>query len=316
VEAAALAYQAPFSKANVDFGPGSNEFEIEGRPSSRGELLPTVDDTVVEAGYFETIRQPLLLGRTFTEHDDEKSLPVGIINETMARHRWPAENPVGRRVTFDHGKHWITIAGVVGDTREYGLDRHPIDQLYLPLAQGNSAYNLVVRTAGDPARMMSLVRSAIHGLDPYIAIDLTNTIENLEYQSMASPRLMTILLGLFAGLAVLISASGIAAVMALAVRQRTHELGIRLALGAQRSGIVGMVVKQGLALAVAGTAIGMAGSIGLARLLTTMLYDTSPTDLVTFGAVSLLFLTVAAVACFIPARQVTSIDPLHALRQE
>jgi putative ABC transport system permease protein len=127
---------------------------------------------------------------------------------------------------------------------------------------------------------------------------------------------MTILLGLFAGLAVFISATGIAAVMALAVRQRTNELGIRMALGAQRSRIVTMVVKQGLGLALAGTAFGIAGAIALTRLLKTLLYDTSPTDLVTFCAVSLLFLTVAAVACFIPARQVTAIDPLLALRQE
>ena len=135
-------------------------------------------------------------------------------------------------------------------------------------------------------------------------------MDRLEYDSMASPRVMTLLLGIFAGLALLISSSGIAAVMALSVTQRAHELGIRMALGAERSAIVGMVVKQGLALAAVGTLIGIAGAALLARTLSTMLYDTNPTDVLTFLAVSLLFLTVAAVACFIPARHVTGIDPL------
>ena len=315
VEAAALISNAPFSKTNVTFGPGGDEFEIEGRPASKGEGA-TVDTTVVQEGYFETVRQPLRRGRTFTEHDNEQSPRVAVINDSMARHRWPAEDPVGRRVTFDHGETWLKIVGVVGDAHEYGLDRHVADEMYAPLAQGNFADSLVVRTAGDPGRMLSLVRAAIHDLDPYIAVDLLSTTESLQYESMASPRLMTILLGLFAGLAVLISATGIAAVMALAVRQRTNELGIRMALGAQRSRIVSMVVKQGLVLALAGTAFGIAGAIALTRLLKALLYDTSPTDLATFCAVSLLFLTVAAVACFIPARQVTAIDPLHALRRE
>ena len=316
VESAALISDAPFSKSNVTFGPGQNEFEIEGRPSSRGEG-PSVDAIVVQEGYFETVRQPLLRGRTFTERDNGETPLAGIINESMARRRWPTEDPVGRRITFDRGKSWFTIRGVVGDAREYGLDRRPQDELYVPLAQeARFANSLVIRTAGDPGRMVSLVRSAIHDVDPYTAVDQIGTIEALEYESMASPRVMTMLLGLFAGLALLISASGIAAVMALAVRQRTRELGIRLALGAQRWGMVSMVVKEGLALAMAGTAIGIAGAMVLARLLATMLYDTSPTDVVTFGAVSLLFLAVAAVACFIPARQVTAIDPLHALRQE
>ena len=141
-------------------------------------------------------------------------------------------------------------------------------------------------------------------------------MERLEYDSIASPRVMTLLMGIFAGLALLISSSGIAAVMALSVTQRAHELGIRMALGAERGAIIGMVVKQGLVLAFAGTLIGIAGAALLARMLSTMLYDTKPTDLLPFLAVSLLFLTVAAVARFVPARQVTGIDPLEALRQE
>jgi putative ABC transport system permease protein len=153
-------------------------------------------------------------------------------------------------------------------------------------------------------------------VDPQLAVDRVNTIERLQQDSVASPRVTTILLGLFAALALLISASGIAAVMALSVSQRTSELGIRMALGASRESIVLMVVRQGLALAVAGTVAGILGAFALTRLLAALLFATSPTDGLTFGAVSLLFLTVAAVACFIPARQVTAIDPVIALRQE
>jgi putative ABC transport system permease protein len=316
IESAALVANAPFSKRNIVNGPGSQVFQIEGHPESRGQAGPTVDTTVVDAGYFETVRQPLLRGRSLTEHDTVGVLPVAVINEALARHRWPQEDPIGKRISFD-GKLWLTIVGIAGNTREYGLDHETFDEVYIPLRQGFGFANTVVaRTSANPNRMMPAVRAALHDLNPYIAVDLLDTVEHLEQDSMASPRLMTILLALFAGLAVLISASGIAAVMALAVRQRTHELGIRMALGARRQSIVGMVVKQGLTLAVVGTVLGAAGAVALARLLTTLLFDTSPTDAVTFSAVSLLFLAVAAGACFIPARQVTAIDPLEALRRE
>ena len=271
---------------------------------------------VVSPDYFDTIRQPLVKGRAFTDHDDDKAPGVAIINQALARHRWPNEDPIGQRIRFERGDQWLQIVGIVGDVKEYGLDRAIADQVYVPLKAAGFANRLVVRTSLDPTAVAPLLRAAFHDIDPHIAVDQVETMERLEYDSMASPRVMTILLGIFAGLALLISSSGIAAVMALSVTQRAHELGIRMALGAERSAIVGMVVKQGLALAVVGTLIGIAGAALLARTLSTMLYDTRPTDVLTFLAVSLLFLTVAGVACFIPARQVTAIDPLTALRQE
>ena len=161
-----------------------------------------------------------------------------------------------------------------------------------------------------------LVRAVIHDLDPLIAVDRIDSIEHMKYESVGSPRVTTILLSLFAGLAMLISACGIAAVMALSVSQRRSELGLRMALGASGAGLVGMVVRQGLVLAVAGTAIGIAGAAVLSRWLSSLLYATSPTDLATFVGVAALFLSVAAIASFVPARQVTAIDPLAALRQE
>ncbi len=316
VQSVATATGFPFNPAGVAQGPGSTFFEIEGRPVSKGEAAPQVDVTVISPDYFGTLRQPMIAGRDFTDHDDAKAVQVAIVNQTMVRHRWPAEDPVGKRISFDQGKTWVQIVGVVGDAKEYGLERAVHDEVYAPAAQNGFANNLVVRTAGDPMSVAAAIRAALHSVDPQLAIDRMNTIERFEHESMASPRVTAILLGLFAGLAVIISACGIAAVMALSVSQRTNELGIRMALGASRESIVYMVVRHGLALAIAGTAVGFAGAIALTRLLSSLLYDTSPTDVETFAAVSLLFLTIAAIASFVPARQVTSIDPLAALRQE
>jgi len=305
----------PFAPSGIIAGPGNQDFEIEGQPASKGAPLPTVDATVADSNYFQTVRQPLVKGRYFSPHDDENAPVVALINETMARHRWPNEDPIGKRITFDR-QHWITIAGVVGDTREYGLQHPTLDELYLPADQVGGASSLVVRTAVRPDALLQAVRTAVHDVDPLLAVDQVNTLARFEYDSLAPSRLMTILLALFAGLAVLISASGIAAVMALAVSQRTHELGVRLALGARQGSIVGMVVRQGLMLALCGTLIGVAIAAALARLLSTLLYATSPTDAPTYIAVGGVFLAVAALACYIPARQVATIDPLIALRQE
>lgn len=316
VQSVGVTANAPQSPGGVAAGPDSAEFEIEGRPISKGDLAPRVDVTPVSPNYFETIGQPLVSGRIFTEHEDQKQPFVAVINQTLARHRWPTEDPVGKRVSFDHGEHWAMIVGVVGDVKEYGLGRPVADEMYVSTRQGNFANYLLVRTAMDPASITPAVRAVIHGYDSHVAVDRVQTLKQLNEESLASPRVTTILLALFAGLALLISASGIASVMALAVSQRTHELGIRMALGARRESIVGMVVRQGLMLAVLGTAIGMVAAAALSRFLSSLLYDTSPTDVLTYIAVGLLFAAVAMVACFIPARQITSIDPLIALRQE
>jgi len=314
VDSVAIASGFPLNRDGLISGPGANEFVIEGRPVPKDEPKPQSALRVVSPAYFDTIRQPIVKGRAFTEHDDK--VAVAIINQTLARHRWPNEDAIGHRIHFERGEEWLQIVGIVSDVKDYGLDRAAADQVYIPLKQGGFSNRMIVRTSLDPAAVAPLLRAAMHEIDPHIAVDRVETMERLEYDSMASPRVMTILLGIFAGLAVLISSSGIAAVMALSVTQRAHELGIRMALGAERTAIVLMVVKQGLALAFAGTLIGIAGAALLARTLATMLYDTQPTDILTFLCVSIVFLAVAAAACFIPARQVTAIDPLTALRQE
>ena len=316
VESAGIASNYPFSKQGIVSGPGNTGIQIEGRLQAPGETPPQIDLTLVSPDYFNAIRQPLLAGRFFTDHDDHKAVTVGIINHTMRNHFWPMEDPIGKRVSIDQGQSWIKIAGVVGDVREYGLQRDVLDELYIPVKQFGGAGRLVVRTATDPLSMVSLIRAALHQVDPQLAIDQMDSMDRLEQESMASPRTTTILLAIFAGLALLISATGIAGVMALSINQRAHELGIRLALGQSKSSILEMVVRQGLVLAVMGTILGIIGALALARLLSSLLYQTSPTDVLTYGAVALVFLAAAAISCFVPAHRVTLIDPSQALRQE
>ena len=318
VESVALATSFPFNPAGVINGPAAHAYEIEGQPAPEKTSRPRVDLRAVSADYFETIRQPIVRGRSFTERDEGESGGI-IINETMAKHYFPGENPIGKRMRVLQEMMgwtpWQEIVGVARDVREYGLGRPPADEAYTAL-QDYFIGRMIVRTALDPASASDSVRAAIHEVEPLIAVDQVQTIERAEYESMASPRVMTLLLSIFAGLAVLISAGGIAAVMALAVRQRTREIGVRMALGAHAGNVVRMVLSQGLGLALCGTLLGLGCAALLTRLLATFLYDTSSKDPVTFIAAPVLFLVVSAVACFVPARQVTSIDPLLALRQD
>jgi len=327
VELASLVSNVPLSPSGIAGGPGNNDFLIFGRTPSPGDLAPTVDITVADTNYFQVIGQPLIDGRFFDLHDDGTVPPVAVINQTMARHNWPSQSAVGQRIAFPFKPDaWITIVGVVADTREYGLAKPAKSEIYMPMAQnypnsrtatvGGFTGNLIVRSPLDPAALTPVLRAALADVDPFMGLDQIGTMQSFEYESVAAPRVTTTLLGVFAALALLISSSGIAAVMTLSVTQRNRELGIRMALGAERRAIVAMVVRQGLSLAFIGIAVGICGAMALTRLLSTLLYATSPTDVLTFLAVSLLFLAVGAIACFVPARQVTAIDPAIALREE
>lgn len=319
VESVTMATGFPFEPVSVLNGPYPNDYEIEGRPIAKGAVKPHMAARVVSENYFETIRQPISKGRSLTAQDMQpKSVPAVIINDTMARRQFPEENPIGKRIIFDEGmgsETTATIVGVAGDVKEYGLGHGAEDEVYI--AYRNFFVNrLIVRTALDPSSMRDQIRAAIREIDPLIAIDRVDTVARAEYDSMASPRVMTFLLAIFAGLAVVISCGGIAAVMALSVSQRTREIGVRIALGARPFSVMGMLLRQGLGLAILGTILGMAGALALTRILSAFLYGTSNTDPATFIAASLLFLIVSAIACWIPARLVISIDPVSALRQE
>jgi predicted permease len=327
IESVSLVSNVPLSPSGIAGGPGHNDFIIFGRPLSQGAMAPTVDITVADPAYFPTIGQAIVGGRNFTDHDDATVPPVAVINQTMARHGWPSEDPVGQRIAFAFNPDaWITIVGVVSDTREYGLANPTNAEIYMPMAQnfpnartasvGAFTGNLIVRTSFDPTAAVPLVRAALHDVDAFMGLDQIGTLEHFQNESVAPPRVTAVLLGIFAGLALLISSSGIAAVMTLSVTERTRELGIRMALGAERAAIVAMVMRQGLALALIGIGVGICGAMALTRLLSTLLYATSPTDVLTFLAVSLFFLAVGAAACTVPARQVTAIDPMIALREQ
>ena len=316
VLSAAMASTYPLNPLGLANGGFNVNFQIEGRAPNPNEPTPQVDYRVASADYFQTIRLPLLKGRLFSEADDAQTQQVAVINKTLARHRWGDEDPVGKRVSFDQGRNWVTIVGVVGDVRQYGLNREPTDELYRPVRQSGGAGNLLVRTTVAPSVMMAQLRQAVYAVDPENAIDQTQTLENVRNESIASPRLTAALLGMFAALAVFITAAGITGVMALTVSQRTHEIGIRMALGASAGGVLRLVLRQGLTLTLVGLALGMAGAFALARMMSTLLFAVEPTDPLTWLAVALALAAVAALACFAPARRATSIDPLTALRSD
>jgi predicted permease len=298
----------------ITFGPFNRDMFIEGHTLAPNEPVPQADFRVVSPEYFDVIGLPLIKGRLFTDMDHDRALNVAIINQSMARHRWNNEDPVGRRVSFDQGRTWVTIVGVVGDVKQYGLNSNVTDELYRPLAQNPGGANLLVRTAADPLAMSQQLREAVYKIDSETAISDVQTLEEIRSESLASPRLTTILLGLFAVLALTITAAGLGGVMALWVSQRTQEIGIRIALGASPAIVQRMGLRQGLTLVLTGLALGLLGAIVLTRFISAMLFGVEPTDPITYMAVLMVYLGVAAVACFVPARTATTIDPLVAVR--
>jgi predicted permease len=296
--------------------PFTNGFRIENIPIEEGELAPQVATRIATPDYFSTMGIPLLSGRTFTELDRVESPAVGVINRSLADQFWNEADPVGQRVSLDDGQSWTTIVGVVGDVREQTLDSVPVGAIYLPQAQSFWAGTLVLRTPFDPMGVARQVKEAVHAIDPEQPVDRFETIEESRYASMASPRLTTLLLGIFAVLALVIAATGVSGVIAYAVSQRTQEIGIRMALGARRAQVLAMVLKQGLGIVALGLAAGIAAAFAAGRFLSGFLFETSPADPLTFAAVLLVLVVAALIASFLPARRAASIDPTRALRSE
>jgi putative ABC transport system permease protein len=237
----------------------------------------------------------------------------------MARMFWPGQNPIGQRFSYSGANGpWREVVGVVGDTRQWGLRVQPRPEEYQPFFDANSFGGtiLVLHTTLPPQSLVAEVRQQVAALDPDLPLFAIRTMEELVGQQTANARTESLLVGLFAGLAALLAAVGIYGVMAYLVAQRTHEIGIRMALGAHRSDVLRLVVGRGLKLTLIGVAIGNAGALGLTRFLASVLYDVKPTDHVTFIAVSLILTSVALLACYLPARRATKVDPMVALRYE
>jgi predicted permease len=296
-------------------GPGRRRWQAEGQPPADPELAPLADLFLVSEEYFDVLGMPLVAGRPFAATDDAGAPAVAVVGRALAR-RWGAD-PVGRRISIDEGESWLTVIGVVGDVRQHGLDREAGEAIYLPFRQGPGyAGRLLVRGDGDPRRLTARVREAVRAIDPEQPVSDVRTLEQVRAASLAPPRLTASLLAAFALLALAIAATGVAGLMAYAVGQRSHEIGIRLALGAARGRVVAMIVGQGLALAAAGAALGLAAALGATRLLEDLLFRVEPTDPLTLGAVTAALIAVAAAACLLPARRATAIDPVRALRCE
>ncbi len=289
-------------------------FTVEGRPVSEFETLPVAELRSINPDYFRAMRSPLLKGRYFI---DTEKVSVCIINETMARRFFPHEDPIGKRVnTGDLAPQpfWLSIIGVVGDVRHFGLDDRARFDVYVNSTE--SEMYLVVRTASDPLSLAPAVRREVQAVDKDVPVSNVTTMDQILSNSLSSRRFSMLLLGIFAGLALILAAVGIYGVISYSVTQRTHEIGIRMALGAERSDVLRLVVRQGMVLTLAGVGAGVAGSLALTRFLSSLLYEVRPTDPATFVSISLLLTGVALLATYIPARRATKVDPMVALRYE
>jgi len=320
VTAVGITSTMPFSG---NWSTGS--FTVEGYQPPPGKPAPWGDQRVVSPGFFTALRVPLLKGRVFTERDDARGPAVAVVDEEMVRRYWANTDPIGKRITFDDPERdsvvrWITVVGVVGHTKHEGLDAENRVQLYHPYRRGGpfggNAMSFAVRTVGDPNRALPAIRSAVHAVDRDVPLAAVSTMEANIANSMGQRRFAMLLLGLFAAMAVVLASIGIYGVMSYSVTQRSHEIGVRMALGAARRNVLSMVMRQGLLLVGAGVVIGMAGAFGLTRLIASQLYAVRPSDPATFTLVALVLVAVAALATLIPAMRATRVDPVVALRDE
>ena len=294
--------------------------EVDGQPVPVGQE-PEVDFYVASPGYREAMNIPLIQGRFFQSADQEKTQKVAVVSETFARKFWPDQDPVGKRVRMESSPEeqnpWYTVIGVVSDVKQRGLDAGRTMQMYFPFTQFDSfALNLLVRTASDPTSVASAVQKEIRAMDKdQAAFDIAPMNQVLS-NSISLKTFAMILLAVFALLALILSAVGIYGVISYSVAQRTHEIGIRMALGAEQGDVLKMVVKRGVLLALIGILIGVTAALVITRLMTSFLFEVSPTDPVTFVTIGILLTAVAILASYFPARRASKVDPMIALRYE
>ena len=314
VRTAGLSSDLPWTGYDENSG-----FDIEGKTSQPGQE-PSGRYHFVSADYFRSIETPLLAGRFFNSADSSEAPQVIIINQSLAQTYWPGETAVGKRITFmdqPKDKDWLTVVGVVGDVKDFphSLDAKPA--FYWPVSQRPFRdMSLAVRTEGDPLTLVAAVRDELRNLDKDLPLADVRTLDTIAAEAAGGRRFTLLLTGLFALTALALAAVGIYGVMAYSVTQRTHELGIRMALGAKQSDVLGMVIRQGMKLALVGLAIGLAGAWLATRAMTSLLFGVSATDPATFAVISVVLAGVALGACFVPARRATKVDPMIALRYE
>jgi putative ABC transport system permease protein len=301
---------------------------VEGRPMPAGQEIRAVY-RVAGPNYFATMRVPVQKGREFDDRDTAGAPPAIIVNETFARQQWPRESAIGKRIAVGEirrNPQWRTIVGVIKDAKQGDWTSAAEDEIYVPLWQTESllkdthswmAYiGMVVRTDVDAATLTNAVRNAVWSVDRNLPVSQVETMEHAVGNATWQWRFNLLLIGIFAAVAMTLAVVGIYGVMAYEVAQRTHEIGIRMALGAGRGGIVRLVFGQSFVVVVAGVVVGIGAALALARLMTSLLFGVKAVDPVTFGAVAVLVLVVAAMASLIPARRATTVDPVVALRWE
>jgi putative ABC transport system permease protein len=287
---------------------------IEGRPVPEGQE-PIVHYGGITSGYFRALGIPLLRGRDFTEQEMWETSGVVIINDSLARRIFPNEDPLGKRIK--QGGQWQTVIGVVGDVRQRRLNEEAYPQVYVTYADfKHTTMTLAIRTANDPAGLIPAARREIQALDPALPIFNVMTLDGFIRRTIAGWRLSALLFGLFAGLALSLAAVGVYGALSYSTEQRAREIGLRMALGAQRSDVLRLIIGQGLKVVAAGVAIGLAAALALSRVAKSLLFGVTATDPLTFAGVALLLVIVAMIACFIPARRAAKTDPMVSLRRE
>jgi len=315
VRFAALGNQLPLTGSH-----SRSDITIEGQPVPAIGHFPHPDFHDVSPDYFRVLGIPLMRGRYFTESDTPQAPGVVMISESLARQFWPNGEAVGKRILHGHPNSknpWLTVVGVVGDTKQYGLSAETKWEVYHPyLQKPPSDFRFVVRAGSNPQGLTAAIKSEIHGIDKDVPVHDEVTMQRIVSDSVGTKRITMLLLGLFAGLAMVLAGVGIYGVISYSVSQRTHEIGVRMALGAERTDVLWLVVGKGFALTVVGVSAGLAGALALTRFLSSLLFGVRPTDPVIFVGVSLILAAVSLVASYIPARRAARVDPMVALRYE
>ena len=296
-------------------GRMSHGMLIQGRAVGPNEVAPQAEMQIVSGEYFTTIGVPIMKGRTFDEHDRLGTEEVAVISRSLAQRYWRDAEPLGARISPDGGDTWLRVVGVAGDVRDHALDQDPIDVFYVAFAQTPGGENVLLRsTTKDPARLAKQATAAIRAIDPDMPVDNIRTLMEIRLDSLAPRRLTASLLALFALLAVLIAAAGIGGVLAFSVSQRTREIGVRLALGAQRIEVLALVFRQGGAMIAIGLAIGAVGALWLTRFMQGLVFGIGARDPLTLAVACLTLAAVGLIASLGPARRATAVDPVIALR--
>jgi putative ABC transport system permease protein len=307
---------------NPLLGGNQTSFMVEGQRPLKPEEYPSTEFSLATPGGLEAMGAKLLAGRFFRVSDNETSPLVCIVDEAMAKKYWPGQNPIGKHLSVQgqqNGKPipWMTVVGVIATIKDYGADQPVLVETIVPEAQmPDSGGNILLRSAVDPARLLPSLREAVQSVDPDLPLYNVRKLETVVDENVASRRLSVSLLGGFAALALLLAAVGIYGVMAFAVSTRTHEIGIRMALGADPQGVMRLVLRQGARLALIGVGIGIAAALALTRVMAGLLFEVRATDPVTYAGVAILLAVVALAACYLPARRAMRVDPIVALRYE